>query len=111
MTPRIMRYRDAPTYLGMDRNRFNTEVRPYLTEIPIGIQGIGFDRLELDAWADQYIARNGRPARSKGVTQWDANEYPVSSCEPGPTTSTSASSGGAFARALERLGSRKPKGT
>ena len=59
--PRILRYRDAPSYLGMDRNRFNAEVRPFLTEVPIGAQGIGFDRLELDAWVDDNIARNGRP--------------------------------------------------
>ena len=26
--PRILRFRDAPAYLGMDRNRFNAEVRP-----------------------------------------------------------------------------------
>jgi hypothetical protein len=45
-TPRLLRYRDAPGYLGMDRNRFNREVRPYVTEIPIGRQGIAFDRLE-----------------------------------------------------------------
>ena len=25
--PRFIRFRDAPTYLGMDRNRFNAEVR------------------------------------------------------------------------------------
>ena len=47
--PRIIRFRDASHYLGMDRNRFNAEVRPYLTEVPIGSQGIGFDRLELDS--------------------------------------------------------------
>ena len=34
--PRFIRFRDAPTYLGMDRNRFNAEVRGDLTEIPIG---------------------------------------------------------------------------
>ncbi len=62
--PRFFRLRDAPAYLGMDRNRFNAEVRPYLTEIPIGEQGIAFDRLELDAWADDYIRRNGRPGRA-----------------------------------------------
>ena len=50
--PRIIRLRDAPAYLGMDRNLFNAEVRPFLTEIPIGVQGIGFDRLELDAWVE-----------------------------------------------------------
>ncbi len=48
--PRFIRLRDAYFYLGMDRNRFNSEVRPYVTEVRIGTQGIAFDRLELDAW-------------------------------------------------------------
>jgi hypothetical protein len=56
----LVRFRDAPNYLGMDRNRFNAEVRPFLTRIPIGHQGIAFDRLELDAWVEDYISRNGR---------------------------------------------------
>ena len=108
--PRIIRFRDAPFYLGMDRNRFNAEVRPALTEVPIGTQGIGFDRLELDAWVDDYVSRNGRPAR-KGEIPWDANESPASSCGPGSGTSTSASSGGEFAKALAQLNSRKPNST
>jgi len=58
MTPRLIRFRDAPRYLGMDRNRFNTEVRPYLTEIPIGRQGIAFDRLDPDRKAGHCV----RPA-------------------------------------------------
>ena len=40
--PRFIRLRDAPAYLGMDRHRFNSEVRPQLIEIPIGDQGISF---------------------------------------------------------------------
>jgi hypothetical protein len=60
LLPRLVRFRDAPNYLGMDRNRFNAEVRPFLTRIPIGHQGIAFDRLELDAWVEDYISRNGR---------------------------------------------------
>ena len=40
--PRLLRLRDAPSYVGMDRNRFNKEVRPHLIEIPIGYQGIAF---------------------------------------------------------------------
>jgi len=45
ITPRLIRFRDAPRYLGMDRNRFNTEVRPYLVKISVryGIPG----RLEM----------------------------------------------------------------
>ena len=110
IAPRIIRFRDAPAYLGMDRNRFNAEVRPYLTEVPIGTQGIGFDRLELDAWFEDYKSRNGRPAR-KGSSTWDASKYPASSCEPGSGMSTNASAGGEFARALEQLTSKKQKGS
>ena len=61
LMPRFIRFRDAPFYLGMDKDRFNAEVRPHLVEIPIGKQGVAFDRLDLDAWADQYRAREGRP--------------------------------------------------
>jgi hypothetical protein len=109
LLPRIIRCRDAHAYLGMDRNRFNREVRRHVTEIPIGIQGIGFDRLELDAWLEEYKSRNGRPGRWKGVKSWDARGSPASSCEAGLGTSTSGSSGGEFARALARLGSKKQK--
>ncbi len=65
LLPRFIRLRDVPFYLGMDRNRFNAEVRPHLTETPIGKQGIAFDRLDLDAWVDQYKSRNGRPASNQ----------------------------------------------
>jgi hypothetical protein len=76
LLPRFIRLRDAPFYLGMDRNRFNAEVRPYLTRIPIGRQGIAFDRLELDAWVDDYKYRNGRPAERR--SSWDAKNHQAS---------------------------------
>jgi hypothetical protein len=63
MTDRFIRRKDAGKYLAMDRNRFDIEVRPYLVEIPIGKQGIAFDRLNLDAWAEQYKQRYGRQPR------------------------------------------------
>ena len=65
LLPRLVRLRDAPAYLGMDRNRFNNEVRPHLTNIPIGQQGVAFDRLELDAWVEDYISRNGRRPKAQ----------------------------------------------
>jgi hypothetical protein len=105
--PRLIRYRDAPTYLGMDRNRFNAEVRGFVTEIPIGVQGVAFDRLELDTWADQYKACNGRPGRKKGNSIWDVKGRRVSTNVAVFGTSTSASAGGEFARALTRLASKK----
>ena len=107
MQPRLIRFRDAPAYLGMDRNRFNAEVRPYVGEVKIGKQGVAFDRLELDAWVDEYLARNGRPAR-KGAITWDAKHEPASACEPGSGISTNASAGGEFAKVLEQLTFKKP---
>jgi predicted DNA-binding transcriptional regulator AlpA len=108
LLPRLIRLRDAPFYTGMDRNRFNSEVRPYLVQIPIGEQGIAFDRLELDAWVEQYKSRNGRPGRLTGDQLWDAKRYRGSSSAPASGTSTNASAGGEFARALARIDLRKP---
>ncbi len=70
LLPRVIRLRDAAKYLGMDRNRFDREVRPYLVEFPIGIQGIAFDRLDLDAWFAEYKSRNGRPTAERRKP-WD----------------------------------------
>lgn len=53
--PRFISLRDAPRYLGMDKNRFKLEVRPLLLEIPISRNGVAFDRHALDAWADEYM--------------------------------------------------------
>jgi len=66
LLPRLLRLRDVPDYLDMDRNRFNAEVRPCLTEIPIGAKGIAFDRFELDTWVDEYISVYGRQFRASG---------------------------------------------
>jgi hypothetical protein len=107
LTPRLIRFRDAPHYLGMDRNRFNTEVRPYLTEIPIGKQGIAFDRLDLDVWVDQYKSRNGRPGQRQGDQLWDAKERRASKSGRVSGTSTNISADGVFARALAQIDSKK----
>ena len=42
--PRLIRQRDAPAYLGMNRNHFDIEVRPHLTEVPLGTRAIAYDR-------------------------------------------------------------------
>ena len=97
--PRLIRLRDAPFYLGMDRNRFNAEVRAYLMEIPIGEQGIAFDRLDLDAWVEDHKSRNGRPAQARGEHLWDANARRDSSSAVGSGISTSKFGDDEFAKA------------
>jgi hypothetical protein len=91
LLPRVIRLKDAPRYLGMDRNRFNTEVRPGLVELPIGRQGIGFDRLDLDAWFDAYKKRNGRPGRTNG--ERPCARHPDSDLMGNNGSSTNASRG------------------
>jgi hypothetical protein len=44
--PRVVGLRDVPSYFGLDKNRFNREIRRLLTEIPIGRQGAAVDPLE-----------------------------------------------------------------
>jgi predicted DNA-binding transcriptional regulator AlpA len=105
--PRLIRLRDAPAYLGMNRNHFNKAVRPALTEIRIGKQGVAFDRLELDAWVEQYKSCNGRPARNRGDEVWDAIEAPGCGSGVGSGISTSRSSATAFTKALERVNSKR----
>src|SRR5690606_26724649 len=111
LLPRLLRFRDAPRHLGMDRNRFNAEVRPHVTAIPIGSQGIAFDRLELDAWVEQHKRRNGRPAQPKGELIWDASACRDSSAKARSGTSTSASEAADFAKALASATSARRRST
>jgi hypothetical protein len=109
LAPRFIRLRDAPRYLGMDKNRFNRNVRPQLTNIPIGSQGIAFDRLELDAWAEDYARRNGRPAAlPERRKSWDSVNRPAAPCAVGSGTSTKTFTECAFAKALAQAISGKP---
>jgi len=110
--PRFIRLKEAPRYLGMDKNRFNVEVRPFVTEIRIGVQGIAFDRLDLDEFADEYKDRNGRPGRQKGEgTSWRKERRVASPRKVRYGTSTKSSEAIAFEKALEQAISKKPSGT
>jgi len=102
--PRLLRLRDAPRYLGMDKNRFNREVRPRVTVIPIGSQGVAFDRLELDSWVDEYKRGNGRPPAHMGrAGPWEPAEQQDSSSGGRFGISTKSSEERAFVRAVQRV--------
>lgn len=110
IAPRFIRFRDAPSYFGMDKNRFNADIRPSLTEIRIGRQGRAFDRLEMEAAAEEYKRRNGvpvaQPERSKPL--WEIKRRQASPSVVGSGTSTNGSEERAFARALEQATCAKP---
>lgn len=75
LLPRVIRAKDAPAYLGMCRDVFNQSVKPKVQSFPIGKQGVGFDRLDLDEWLVQYKASNERPAKVDiGETLWVKEE-------------------------------------
>lgn len=106
--PRFIRLKDAPYYLGMDKNRFNSEVRTGLREIRIGRRGVAFDRVDLDAVADNIKESNGRPAQ-KGGNKWDARHRQASLSGTGSGILTSELTAEGFARALELEALRKQK--
>jgi predicted DNA-binding transcriptional regulator AlpA len=109
--PRILRKRDAPSYLGMCPQTFDTLVRPNVTEVPIGDKGIGFDRLELDAWADEYIRCNGRKTGRQGERLWVEKSRQASAKEVKSGTSKKQSGVSDFSKALELVTSKKPSVT
>ena len=108
--PRIIRMRDAPAYLGMNRHYFNKEIRARLQEIAIGKHGIGFDRLDLDAWLDHHKNRSVCPVTKRGKL-WDKNKLGQGfEKEIGVSgTSIKQSSVVEFARALAQATSKKRK--
>lgn len=110
MQPRLIRLRDAPNYLGMDRHQFNEEVRPYLTVIPIGEIGIAFDRLDLDVWVDDYKRCKGRPPVKRGQP-WEEKKCQDSLNAGTFGTLTKKSTGVAFQKALDQACSKKPNVT
>lgn len=67
ISPAIIRIKNAPHYCGMNRKRFNREVRSLLTTVPIGKTGIGFFRNELDAWAENLKNTQGIPPETRKI--------------------------------------------
>jgi hypothetical protein len=95
----------------MDKNRFNEEVRPSLTEMKIGSQGIAFDRLELDAWVDEFKSRFGTPGTQpleKPTCQKNHRASPKGTMSG---TSTKSSKESAFTKALAQVTSKKRNAT
>jgi hypothetical protein len=116
LLPRVLRAKDAPFYLGMDRNRFNKEVKPYLVAIPIGTQGIGYDRFDLDAWLEDYKQRNGQPGAhcQKGDVQWEKECRGYTAGRTGQAVrgiSTKSSEESEFARVVTLAMKKRRKGT
>lgn len=91
LEPRIIRVSQAHGYCGMNERIFKSSIRPYLTEIIIGPRSIGFERSELDAILNDYIAQYGRAPKRKlraaGVTKEKETQKDVLGHENGDITS------------------------
>jgi hypothetical protein len=109
--PRIIRMRDAPFYLGVNKNYFNSDIRPYLTELKIGVQGIAFDRLDLDAWVDEMKKQMGKPAIKTLEKQTWQKRHQASPKGMTSGTSTRSLREKDFMKALERVTSKKRSAT
>ncbi|WP_256587586.1 hypothetical protein [Pseudomonas sp. HLS-6] len=122
IAPRFIRFGEAPGYLGMCRDEFNKTVRPHVQEFPIGKQGVAFDRLELDEWADAYVQAksiekasvqdNNRPrSERRGDTIWREKRSPVSTRKAVSGKSTKSTGGSEFERALALVTGKKQSNT
>lgn len=111
LLPRLIRLRDIPHYLGMDRHRFDQEVRPFVTEIPIGTQGKAFDRLDLDKWVDYYKQRSGRPSNDKRLELWGVKERQVSTNVENSGMLINKFSDNEFAKVLKQTRLKRRKNT
>src|SRR5581483_7274769 len=75
---RLLRPPAAHAYLAMNKNQFNSLVRPDVIVFHLGKRAIAFDRLELDVWAEDYCRRNGRSSPQQEDQQC-RSMYPASS--------------------------------
>ena len=90
-TPRILNQKQSAYYLGMSVNTFKDDVRPDLTPVLMEGRQIKYDRLDLDAWLDEYKSRNAL-SDTNGETQWQIRQD--STCEARSGTLIKPSSGG-----------------
>lgn len=89
--PRLIRCRDAANYLGMCRDVFNRDVRPFIVEIPISSRGVAFDRLDLDAYATYLKNTKGKPSSKHHL--WGQPELPEAYIKPIAKNNKKKSSG------------------
>ena len=113
IAPRLIRMKDAPRYLGMDRNRFNKLVRPYVHPLRFGKQSIAFDRLELDAWVDDTISRCGCSPKHRrtNLCQREPQASKKEARMASGTLTNESKDMDAFTRARERASLKKQSDT
>ena len=70
MLVRFIRLRDAYDYLGMDKNRFNSEVRPYLTECPSSNKWDGSDFRLSECFARHFHVTRRIVDIANDVSRW-----------------------------------------
>jgi len=102
LQPRIIRVGQAHTYCGMGRELFAEQIRPFVSEIEMGKQGVGFDRLELDAALDEYISRRGRAPAKKRSDSKCRKMGTVSAFGAAPGTSKRGLTDSEYAKALDQ---------
>lgn len=104
--PRLIRLREAPHYLGLDKNVFNRDVRSELTEIRHG-RAVLFDRMELDAWADYTKSRCGRPPERRTKWQEEGRQDFEEGTESGISKNGSRATGGSMRALARRISQRR----
>jgi len=111
INPRVIRLKDAHTYLGVSRSRFFAEIRHQIPEIRLGKRTVCFEKVDLDSWLDDYKRQHSRPAQSRRVDKWEKRESQACIKGVARGTSTSTCTDKDFAKVLSLVRSKKQKST
>lgn len=109
LTPRVIRLKDAPFYLGVKKDYFNQNIRPYLPVIDFGSRTVAFDRLDLDDYVEHHKRRVDGSVLNPGERVWDKRKYQASSSEKESGILTRKSSENVFAKVHAQVISQKRK--
>jgi predicted DNA-binding transcriptional regulator AlpA len=108
LEPRYVTLEYTCVFMGMNKNFFNSEVRPNLREYRFG-RSVRFDRLDIEDWIEQNIQRYECPGKFFGEKSWDKRKRQASLREVASGTSTKRSTVSAFNAALEQAALKKQK--
>ena len=99
---------EARDFLGMNKNEWYRDAKPYLSEIKRGKQKSVYCFYELNALASKIKVARGRPAE-KEIEQWDNLNQPDSTNQMAVESGTLIRSSKVpdFAKAAERIRSKK----
>ena len=108
---KVLRLVDAPGYVGLNKNTFNSVIRPQLNELQLGERIVGFNRSELDNFIDIETNQAQATEHAPWGNQTNKTARRGSSKEVKSGTSTGESATPELEKAFEQAIQNKQSGS